>query len=79
MLTIRLCSHEDMVLLKMWAACFRSGPDMDDLVEMDATEEEATKGYWWCLGQGAENEALLVILQEIGHAELAERVDDNDH
>jgi len=78
-LTIRLCSREDLVLFKMWAACLRSGPDMDDLVEMDATEEEATKGYLWCLGQGAEKEALLVILQEIGHAELAERVGDNDH
>lgn len=77
-LTIRLCSHEDMVLLKMWAACLRSGPDMDDLIEMGATEEEANEGYWWCLGQGAEKGALLVILKEIGHAEVAERVGDDD-
>jgi hypothetical protein len=77
-LTIRLCSREDMVLLKLWAACLRSGPDMDDLVEMGATEGEVDRGYWWCIGQGAEKETLIMILKEIGHAELAGRVGDKD-
>lgn len=73
-LVIRLCSRADLVSLKMWAALWRSGPDIDDLREMGATKEEAIAGFEWCLEQDGEREDLLLILREIGHGELAERL-----
>lgn len=73
-LVIRLCSRADLVSLKMWAALGRSGPDIDDLKEMQVTNEEAIAGFEWCLEQNGEREDLLLILREIGHGELAERL-----
>jgi Nucleotidyltransferase of unknown function (DUF6036) len=72
-LVIRLCSRQDMVSLKMWAAVGRSGPDIEDLKEMGVTEEEVLEGYKWCVAQGADDEALRVIIEEVGHGGLAER------
>lgn len=46
---LRLCSRQDMVCLKMWAALNRSGPDMGDLMDMGTSEEEAEAGFKWCL------------------------------
>jgi hypothetical protein len=71
-LVIRLCSRQDMVCLKMWAAVDRSGPDIEDLVEMGATEEELLEGYKWCVAQGGDEEALRIIISEVGHGSLAE-------
>lgn len=73
-LTIRLLSQEDMVRLKMWAALQRSGPDIVDLLEIEASEADAEKGFEWCLEQDGDREALLVILSEMGHGQLAERL-----
>ena len=74
MLTIRMCSRADLVKLKMWASVQRSGPDLDDLIEMKTTEEEAACGFAWCSEQGAERKALMSILLEMGHEQLAERI-----
>jgi hypothetical protein len=73
-LVIRLCSRKDMVCLKMWAALDpeRSGPDVGDLLEIGATEEEVLEGYKWCVAQGGDKEALRVIIEEVGHGSLAE-------
>lgn len=73
-LTVRLCSRADMVSLKIWAAVQRTGPDIDDLIEMRTTEEETLNGFEWCLEQGAGREELLLILTELGHGDLAERL-----
>jgi hypothetical protein len=75
-LVIRLCSRKDMVCLKMWAALDpeRSGPDVGDLLEIGATEEEVLEGYKWCAAQGGNKEALRLIIVEVGHGSLAERL-----
>lgn len=73
-LMIRLCSRQDMVCLKIWAALDRSGPDIEDLKEMGATEKEVLEGYKWCVAQGGDEEALRVIITEVGHGSLAERL-----
>jgi hypothetical protein len=75
-LTIRLCSRQDMVCLKMWAALRRGEPDTSDLIEMRISEEEAGKGALWCLEQDGEAlPEIRKLLEELGHGKLAERLD----
>ena len=75
-LTIRLCSRQHMVCLKMWAAIVRGEPDIGDLVDMKVSEEEAETAATWCLEQdsGALPE-ILAVIREVGHGVLAERLD----
>ena len=75
-LTIRLCSRRHLVCLKMWAAIVRGEPDIGDLVEMKVSEEEAETAAVWCLEQdsGVLPE-ILAVLKEVGHGDLAERLD----
>jgi len=73
-LTIRLCSREHMVLLKMWAAVHRGEPDIGDLIDMGISEDEARAGAEWCLRQdvGILPE-IKAVLEEVGYGELAKR------
>lgn len=75
-LTIRLCSRQHMVCLKMWAAIIRGEPDIGDLIDMKVSEEEAETAATWCLEQdsGALLE-ILAVIKEVGYGELAERLD----
>ncbi len=71
-LTIRLCSRQHMVCLKMWAAIDRGQPDIGDLVRMQVSETEARAAVDWCLRQDREKLAEIVaVLEEIGHGGLA--------
>jgi hypothetical protein len=71
-LTVRLCSRQHMVCLKMWAAINRGEPDVGDLVEMQTCEEEARVAAAWCLEQDREAlPELMAVLEEVGHGELA--------
>ena len=75
-LTIRLCSRPHMVCLKMWAAIARGEPDIGDLVEMVVSKEEAEAAAVWCLEQDSEVlPEILAVLKEVGHGDLAERLD----
>lgn len=75
-LTIRICSRRHMVYLKMWAAITRGEPDIGDLVDIRVSREEAENAAAWCLEQdsGVLPE-ILVVLREVGHGELADRLD----
>ena len=74
-LTVRLCSRPDMVCLKMWAAIKRGEPDIGDLVQMRISEKEAENAVRWCLEQDGEARPdLIVVLKEVGHGRLAERL-----
>jgi len=78
-LTIRLCSRRHMVYLKMWAAIDRGEPDIGDLIKMQVSVEEARAGAEWCLQQDKGTFAeILAVLEEVGHGELAERLDGSD-
>ncbi|MEW6554829.1 MAG: hypothetical protein AB1384_11150 [Actinomycetota bacterium] len=71
-LTIRLCSRQHMVYLKMWAAVDRGQPDIGDLVRMQVSETEARAAADWCLEQAKEKlPEIKAVLKEIGHGELA--------
>ncbi len=71
-LTVRLCSRQDMIFLKMWAAIKRGEPDIGDLVRMRTTAEEAQSAASWCLAQDtAAGPELKRVLEVIGHGELA--------
>jgi hypothetical protein len=75
-LTIRLCSRQHLVCLKMWAAIVRGEPDIGDLVDMKVSKEEAETAAVWCLEQdsGVLPE-ILAVIKEVGHGDLAERLD----
>jgi hypothetical protein len=74
-LTIRLCSREHMVCLKMWAAVHRGEPDIGDLIEMGISEDEALAGAEWCLRQDAGVlPEVRAVLEEVGYGELAIRL-----
>jgi hypothetical protein len=78
-LTVRLCSRQHMVSLKMWAAVDRGEPDIGDLVEMQLSEEEARTAVDWCLEQDREKLPEIVsVLGEIGYGELAGRFIESD-
>ena len=75
-LTIRLCSRPHLICLKMWAAIVRGEPDTGDLVAMKVSREEGEAAAAWCLEQdsGVLPE-ILAVLKEVGHGDLAERLD----
>ena len=71
-LTVRLCSRQHMVSLKMWSAIDRGEPDIGDLVKMQVSEMEARAAAAWCLEQDGEKlPEIVAVLEEIGHGELA--------
>ncbi|MDD3717530.1 MAG: hypothetical protein PHP28_02560 [Actinomycetota bacterium] len=71
-LTVRLCSREHMVCLKMWAAIDRGEPDIGDLIRIKVSEREARTAAEWCLEQDAEKmPEILAVLEELGHEKLA--------
>jgi hypothetical protein len=71
-LTVRLCSRQHMICLKMWAAADRGQPDIGDLAKMRISEAEARMAAGWCLEQGGEKLPEIVsVLEEIGHGKLA--------
>ena len=71
-LTVRLCSREHMVCLKVWAAIDRGEPDMGDLIEMKVSETEASAAAEWCLEQDAEKlPEIVAVLEELGLEKLA--------
>ncbi len=70
-LTVRLCSRQHMVCLKMWAAIDRGEPDIGDLLWMQVSEMEARTAVDWCLEQDREKlPEIVAVLKEIGHGEL---------
>lgn len=74
-LTVRFCSRRHMVFLKLWGAVNRGEPDIGDLVEMEATEEEAREAAAWCLEQDIDAlPRIRAVLEAIGHGKLAERL-----
>lgn len=74
-LKVRLCSRYDMIHLKMWGAVNRGARDIEDLVEIRTTEAEAGAAAAWCLSEGCQRSTLLIVLERIGHGELAKRLD----
>lgn len=70
-LTVRLCSRWDMVHLKMMAALDRGEEQMTDLVRMRSTEQEARAAANWCIEQGTSPYRLKMLLEEIGHGNIA--------
>jgi hypothetical protein len=75
MLHILLPCRLDLVALKMWGAVGRGHPDIEDLKEMEPTEAEAEYGIAYCLDKGTDRKTLADVLEEIGHGDLAKRLD----
>jgi len=75
MLNILLPCRLDLVALKMWGAVGRGQPDIEDLTEMEPTEVEAECGIAYCLEKGTDRKTLSDVLEEIGHGDLAKRLD----
>lgn len=75
MLNILLPCRLDLVTLKMWGAVGRGQPDIEDLIEMEPTVEEVECGIAFCLEKGTDRKKLSDVLKEIGHGDLAKRLD----
>lgn len=75
MLNILLPCRLDLVALKMWGAVGRGQPDIEDLKEMEPTEEEAECGIAYCLEKETDRKTLSDVLEEIGHGDLAKTLD----
>ncbi len=74
-LTVRVCSRQHLVFLKLWGAINRGEPDIGDLRDMGVSEREAREAAAWCLDQDPDAlPRIVTVLEVIGHGETARRL-----
>jgi hypothetical protein len=64
-LIVMLASRRDIVMLKLKAAINRE-KDLPDLIEMEPTEEELKDAAEWCINQGATEEEVERVMEQMG-------------
>lgn len=71
-LGVHLCSKQDLLCLKLFAANDARGHHVEDLEAMKPSEEEMKVAVEWCLEKSASTTNLKMLLEELGHEALAE-------